>query len=212
MNTWIHGTGILLMLSAVAVLNPGYAAAQPPKPVDSDAVLYELSENLSLRALKQGQRKAKAQLLGLAKGGTPLCPASLGAPYCTINATGSDDIDVKTGLGTFGGTFTVVVTCVGNYCDNPADSPEVVVARGRFSGEMNFAPALIQGVPYGTVVGEVGLNGSRPSPFTGIFRLPVAWGDQSVYLGTNGWEPVAGNEHALGYPTVRFEISFPSSN
>jgi hypothetical protein len=206
MNTWIRGTGILLMLSAVAVLNPGYAAAQPPLP-ESGAVLYELTENLNLRALKLGQRMATSHLMGVAKGGTPLCPESLGVAYCTINATGSDNINVQTGLGNFGGTFTVVA-----QGDNPIDSPEAVLARGHFSGKMDFSPALVNGIPLGTVTGEVGLNGSRPVPFNGTFRLPVGYPGYAWYLCEAGWSEVLPNEQALGYPAVKFEISFPSSN
>jgi hypothetical protein len=206
MTTWIRATGILLVLSAVTVITPGNVAAQPPLP-ESGAVLYELTENLNLRALKAGQRKATSQLMGIAKGGTPLCPASLGVDYCTINATGSDNINVQTGMGNFGGTFTVVA-----QGDNPTDSPEAVLARGHFSGKMDFSPALVNGIPLGTVTGEVGLTGSKSVPFAGTFRLPVGYAGYSFYLGAQGWDWVRPNEEALGYPAVKFEISFPASN
>jgi hypothetical protein len=204
MNTWIRGTGILILLFAVAFIAPSYAVGQPPVPT-SGAVLYELTENLNLKALKGGQRKATSQLLGIALAGTPLCPTALaqGAPTCALNATGSDNISLTTGLGNFGGTLTVVA-----QFDNQVDSPELVIGRGHFSGKMDFSPALLGGVPLGTVVGEVGLNGSRPVPFTGTFRLPVGDLKAAFYLGANGWEPVLPNEQALGYPTVKFEISF----
>jgi hypothetical protein len=145
--------------------------------------------------------------MGLAKAGTPLCPDTLGSAYCTINATGSDNISLTTGLGTFGGTFTVVA-----QFDNPIDSPEAVVARGHFSGKMDFSPAIVNGVPLGTVVGEVGLTGTNPVPFTGTFRLPVGYAGYAFYLGANGWDQVLPAEQALGYPTVKFEITFPPSN
>ena len=206
MTTCIRGTGFLLLLFAVAFGAPNYAVAQPPVPT-SGAVLYELTENLNLKALKGGQRKATSQLLGTALAGTPLCPTVLaqGAPACTINATGSDNISLTTGLGNFGGTFTVVA-----QFDNPVDSPELVIGRGHFSGKMDFSPAIPpNNVPLGSVVGEVGLNGSRPVPFTGVFRLPVGTPSMAFYLGASGsWEPVLANEQALGYPTVKFEISF----
>ena len=206
MTTCSRGTGFLLLLFAVAFGAPNYAVAQPPVPT-SGAVLYELTENLNLKALKGGQRKATSQLLGTALAGTPLCPTALahGAPACTLNATGSDDISLTTGLGNFGGTFTVVV-----QGDNPVDSPELVIGRGHFSGKMDFSPAIPpNNVPLGSVVGEVGLNGSRPVPFTGVFRLPVGLSTMAFYLGASGkWEPVLVNEQALGYPTVKFEISF----
>jgi len=60
----------------------------------------------------------------------------------------------------------------------------------------------------GTVLGEVGLNGSRPVTFSGVFRLPMGTAAAAFYLGANGWTPVLPNEQALGYPTVKFEISF----
>ena len=49
MITWTRGTGILLLVGAVAVVAPSYAAAQPPMPA-SGAVLYVMTENLSLSA------------------------------------------------------------------------------------------------------------------------------------------------------------------
>ena len=205
MTTWIRGTGILLLLFAVALGTPRYADAQSPVP-NSGAVLYELTENLSLRALKGGHRKATSELMGTALAGTPLCPTALalGAPYCMLNATGSDNISLTTGLGNFGGTFTVVV-----QGDNPVDSPELVVGRGHFSGKMDFSPAILNGMPLGTVVGEVGLNGSSPVPFTGTFRLPFGTVGTAMYMGDDGKViGVAPNEQALGWPTVKFEISF----
>jgi hypothetical protein len=187
-------------------MTPGYAAAQPPVPT-AGAVLYELTENLNLKALKGGQRKATSQLLGFAVVDSPLCPKALamGAPYCTLNATGSDNISLTTGFGNFGGTFTVVV-----QFDNKTDSPELVIGRGHFSGKMDFRPAILEEVPLGTVVGEVGLNGSRPVPFLGTFRLPVGPISGAFYLVDGSWVPVQQNELALGYPTVKFEISFSS--
>ena len=204
MTTCIRGTGFLLLLFAVAFGAPNCAVAEPPMPT-SGAVLYELTENLNLKALRGGQRKATSQLLGTALAGTPLCPTALaqGAPACTINATGSDNISLTTGLGNFGGTFTVVA-----QFDNPVDSPELVIGRGHFSGKMDFSPAISGTAPLGTVLGEVGLNGSRPVTFSGVFRLPMGTAAAAFYLGANGWTPVLPNEQALGYPTVKFEISF----
>ena len=205
MTTRIRGTGILLLLFAVALGAPRYADAQTPVPT-SGAVLYELTENLSLKALAGGHRKATSELMGTALAGTPLCPTALaqGATYCMLNATGSDNISLTTGLGNFGGTFTVVV-----QGDNPVDSPELVIGRGHFSGKMDFSPAILKGLPLGSVVGEVGLNGSSPVPFTGTFRLPFGMMGSAYYLGAYG-SPVlvAPNEQALGWPAVKFEISF----
>src|SRR5438445_4606776 len=205
MTMCIRGTGFLLLLFAVAFGAPNCAVAEPPVPT-SGAVLYELTENLNLKARRGGERRGPSQLLGTALAGTPLCPTALahGAPACTLNATGSDDISLTTGLGNFGGTFTVVV-----QGDNPVDSPELILGRGHFSGKMDFSPAILGGVPLGTVVGEVALNGSRPVSFTGTFRLPVGTVGNAFYLGASGsFEPVLANEQALGFPTVKFEISF----
>src|SRR5713101_1310119 len=90
----------------------------------ADATLYELTENMKLLGKDSSLRRATSELMGTANVGTPLCPYALvaivnpGAKTCTINATGSDNISRTTGLGKFGGTFTVVV-----QDDNPVDSP-----------------------------------------------------------------------------------------
>ena len=77
-------------------------------------------------------------------------------------------INLATGLGNFGGTFTVVV-----QGDNATDSPEFVIARGKFHSKMDFSPAVIGGLPLGTVVGKMVLDANGGTvPFTGTFRLP----------------------------------------
>jgi hypothetical protein len=210
MTTWIRGTGIVVLMFTAMVMAPSYAVAEPPVPppgASYSAVLYELTENLSLRALTRGQRRATSQLQGVALVGTPLCPAVIAgaAPYCIVNATGSDNISLATGKGNFGGTFTIVTPY-----DNPTDGPELVVGRGHFSGKMDFSPALSNTAPLGTVDGEVGVNGSRPVKFIGTFRLPMGPASHAYYLGPDwNWVDVQPNEQALGYATVKFEISFP---
>jgi len=185
----------------------------------ADATLYELTENMKLVGKDSPRRRATSELMGTANVGNPLCPAALvamvspGATTCTINATGSDNISLRTGLGKFSGTFTVVV-----QGDNPVDSPEFVVAKGKFTGKMDFSPAILNQTPYGTVVGTLTPNdGDRKVPFTGIFFLPFEFpGDPSMtayYLDFNPLNPyrvvpVADNQRALGYPTVKFEITF----
>jgi hypothetical protein len=227
MNMVIRGSLSALLLGAVAVMTlPKAAAAEWTAPYD--AVLYELNENLSLRALRGGHRMATSQLLGFAKAGSPLCPEWIanGASFCTINATGKDAINLRTGRGKFGGTFTVV-----NQFDNPVDSPEGVVAQGRFNGDMDFSPAILQQIPLGLVQGEMALNGGRKQRFTGTFRLPFVMPQQdpacvtasgpascAVYGYTEpmylvdpyrfGVEYVDAAELAIGFPTVRFEIKF----
>jgi hypothetical protein len=135
----------------------------------ADVQLYELTENMKLVGGKLVHRKATSELMGTANAGTPLCPLPV---TCTINVTGSDNISMATGLGNFGGTFTVVV-----QGDNPVDSPEFVVAKGKFKGKMDFSPAVLGGIPLGTVVGQMVLDGAGGTvPFTGTFRLPFVLG------------------------------------
>src|SRR5438132_7446087 len=138
----------------------------------ADATLYELTENMKLVGKDSPRRRATSELMGTANVGNPLCPAELvamvspGATTCTINATGSDNISLVTGLGKFGGTFTVVV-----QGDNPVDSPEFVVAKGKFSGKMDFSPAVLVNVPLATVVGKmVPAGGGGTVPFTRTLR------------------------------------------
>ncbi len=174
----------------------------------ADATLYELTENMKLVGKDSPRRRATSELMGTANAGTPLCPMPVGAPPCTINATGSDNISLVTGLGKFSGTFTVVV-----QGDNLVDSPEFVIAKGKFSGKMDFSPAVLVNVPLGTVVGKMVLAGGGGTvPFTGTFRLPFVFGDSPpLYLidpAAFTVVPVEANEYALGYPTVRFEINF----
>ena len=179
----------------------------------ADATLYELTENMKLVGKDSPRRRATSELMGTANAGTPLCPMPVGAPPCTINATGSDNISLVTGLGKFSGTFTVVV-----QGDNLVDSPEFVIAKGKFSGKMDFSPAVLGGIPYGTVVGTLDPNGGGHRDqvrFKGTFFLPFVFPDDpsatAYYLDfTNGFGvvPVADNERALGYPTVKFEINF----
>jgi hypothetical protein len=233
--------GTHLAWSAVAMLAgalmfPGVGRAQttpewatpPALAPGSDVTLYEASEDMRLAGKKLVHRKATSSLMCVARPGTPLCP-STSTGVCTVNALGSDNVDVATGLGSVSGTFTVVT-----QGDNPTDSPELTVLKGTFSGDMDFSPALVHGVPYGTVTGKMNLDGKGGKvAFTGTFRLPVnppvfdlaclashsdplacvtGYGSPS-YL-TNpaafpfGWTAVAPNEYALGWPTVRFEIKF----
>src|SRR5262249_25493590 len=140
----------------------------------ADARLYEVTENMRLTSHgKFERRKATSELIGTANAGTPLCPVALIAavsPYaktCTINATGSDNINLATGRGDFGGTFTVVV-----QGDNPTDSPELVVMKGTFKGKMDFSPAVLFGIPLGYVSGKLSDGRGSTFAFTGTFRLP----------------------------------------
>jgi hypothetical protein len=218
----------VIAVAGLAVL----ALAGVPAVASADgARLYEMTENMKLTAHgKFEHRKATSELIGTADAGTPLCPAWLGVASCTINATGSDNINLATGLGNFGGTFTVVV-----QGDNNSDSPEFVVMKGTFKGKMDFSPAIIYGIPLGHVVGKLQPTGSADVPFTGTFRLPfvLPYPDVAVFgaapLPLNPMDrydvtqttrplyllddmqqimPVQASEFGAGYATVKFEISF----
>ena len=239
MIRWIWAKTTLVLLFAITAAAPGYAVAQPPVPdwkhgtVPYDAVLYETTENLSLKALKRERRIAQSALVGFARRGSALCPEALvlkaepTAEFCTLNATGSDNISLVTGLGTFNGDVEVTVQEVVGQVVDPAtgkeipvitpDSPEVVIARGRFTGKMDFSPAIVglpdgTKIPLGSVDGFLSLGAfSKRVPFHGVFRLPFvpAFDAPPMYLLDSGKPiPVRDNEMAIGYPTVRFEIFF----
>jgi len=224
---------VLFSMLSTVLIGPGLASAQSSSPwatplavtPGSDAVLYEATEDMRLLGGRLIHRKAISSLMGVARPGTPLCPMTTN---CTMNATGSDNINLATGLGTASGSFTVVV-----QGDNPTDSPELVVMTGRFSGNMDFSPAL-NGIPYGTITGKLTVDGARGAiPFTGTFRMPVlppvfdltcvttnpdpfacitGWGAPSYLTDPAafpfGFAPLKANEFALGWPTVKFEIKF----
>jgi hypothetical protein len=224
MKTWTKAAVTALLFATVASATPGYAG-EP-----SQAWLYELTENMTVTAFRRGPaRVATSQLMGYAVVGSPLCPAALvaavnpNATFCSLNATGSDNISLKNGKGNFVGKFTVVVQDV-----NPFDSPEIVVATGGFSGHMDFSPAILYSIPLGYVRGTMSLDRGAKVPFTGTFRLPTAaiadpsmatycrasadvpaWCLEPLYLLDDySWQKVRDDEKALGYPTVRFEITF----
>jgi hypothetical protein len=165
------GTMTMLVVMA-AVAAPVMAA---------DVTLYERTEDMKMTRGKT-RRTATSQLMGSAAVGTPLCPKAVidvlhpGATQCSVNVTGSDTISTRTGLGDFNGRFTVAVQGV-----NPADGPELVVMAGSFRGRRDFSPALVKGLPFGTVAGTMSVGSDddehdnyRSFPFTGVFRLPFA--------------------------------------
>jgi hypothetical protein len=164
-------------------------AAAPVAASAGGARLYEMTENMKLTSGGKFQhRKATSELIGVADVGTPLCPAELvavyapGAKSCTINATGSDNINLGTGLGPVSGKYTVVV-----QGDNNADSPEFVIAKGIFNGKMDFSPAVLMGIPLGHVTGTItDLATWKMFPFTGTFRLPFVLNALPVPDGNGG--------------------------
>ena len=207
----------------------------------ADAQLYELTENMKLISKGQPRRVATSELMGFAAKGSPLCPTSLleqlGAkhlidpatfPQCTINATGSNDVSLVTGVGPLSGRFTVVV-----QGDNAVDAPELVVMRGKFRGTIDFGNVRTFG--FGTATGTFTSDAGHKIPFSGTFRVPYVifldfsknpptpcnptTGNPScvqvtppVYTDLEGGNAlgveVAPNEYAIGYPTVRFDINF----
>jgi len=161
----------MITVAALAIIA---MACAPAAAGAGGARLYEMTENMKLTKGKFERRKATSELIGTADVGTPLCPKALvelyapGAASCTVNATGSDNISLATGLGEFSGSFTTVV-----QGDNNSDSPEFVVMRGTFRGKMDFSPAILFSIPLGSVVGKITAQGLKGGiPFKGTFRLP----------------------------------------
>jgi hypothetical protein len=157
----------------------------PTVAVAGGATLYELTENMKLVQRNRGdhtkrhrfpvvaRRIASAAIAGFAEPGTPLCPEEeefQTGRTCFVNVLGSNNISLLTGLGSLQGEFQTVV-----QGDNPVDGPEKVVLKGQFHGMMDFSPAILHEIPFGTVTGKVTTQGSRrPTGFTGVFRLPFA--------------------------------------
>jgi hypothetical protein len=159
----------------------GVAIAGAPTVASAgSARLYELTENMKLvqrnhRNASVSRRIATSAITGFASPGTPLCPKPEfqsdlpgDAVGCMVNVLGSDNVSLKTGLGVLQGDFTTVI-----QGDNPVDGPEAVVLRGEFFGHMDFSPAILHQIPYGTVSGTLKARGRR-TDFTGVFRLPFA--------------------------------------
>ena len=173
-----------LSLMGVAVAGvPAAARAGDPRPsapapsFEGHATLYELTENMKVaqrgkRNRSVSRRIATSALTGIAEVGTPLCPIpefQSGPAGCAVNVLGKDNVSLLTGLGTFDGDFSTVV-----QGDNPVDGPEAVVLRGEFRGQMDFSPAILHQIPFGTVTGRVRADRGRRTDFTGVFRLPFA--------------------------------------
>jgi hypothetical protein len=166
------------IVAVVGLVSVAVAGA-PALASAGGATLYELTENMKVvqRNRKHGpapaRRVAMAAITGVAAPGTPLCPSpelQSGPAGCAVNVLGTDNISLTTGLGSLNGTFATVI-----QGDNPVDGPEAVVLRGEFKGEMDFSPAILHQIPFGTVSGRVRAAGARRSaPFTGVFRLPFA--------------------------------------
>jgi hypothetical protein len=154
---------------------------------------------------------------------------------CTVIATGTDDVklvfDQTSGQfvptsGAVSGTYAVLV-----QLDNGIDSPEFPVQTGTFSGVINFQLPLPLGFVSGGTFTIDGVTGSFP--FDAVFRQPVrqiekkdavtkrgntvkssrteasARWETAYYLLDDGtWQELRADERAVGWPTVRFEITF----
>jgi hypothetical protein len=189
----------------VMILSAACAGAQ-------NTVLYEVTESMTTRGLKNPHRVATAALFGAATIGAPICPAALGVTSCGVNVQASDNIDLATGKGPVNGSFQVVI-----QGDNPVDGPELLVLEGHLSGDVNLSPTLQQ-IPLGTIAGTWSARGLRDShlrgvkltgTFTGTFRLPFLSGTTPSYLLDSGSVvPVEPDEFSIGFPAVRLEISF----
>jgi hypothetical protein len=164
-------TRLIAMLGALAIGvlgTPALASAGTAK-------FYVLTENMKFTHKNHnqvGRRTATSALAGTAQLGTPLCPSAdlvSGPAGCAVNVLGGDDVSLATGLGTLSGDFTTVI-----QGDNPVDGPEAVVLTGTFRGQMDFSPAIVHQIPYGTFVGKVRPARGPSVDFTGIFRLPFA--------------------------------------
>lgn len=222
-------------LSVALLLGPGAAMAANGVREGTQAVLYEVTENMYLFGQDGGllspieilggvipvRRTADATLQGWATVGNPLCPAAVlvtnpKAQTCTVTAAGQDDLSTLTGAGGVGGTYAVVI-----QDDNRADAAEWVVQNGAFTGDMDLS-----GRPLGTISGwfcpgsTTCARGAGYS-FSGTFRLPFAVakdgkreepkrGKAAYYLADDRATliPIQNAETSLGMPTVRLEIRF----
>jgi hypothetical protein len=144
MKRYGHRAAAVVSLMCTMYAGAPAALAHDGKSKRVDAKLYEVTENMTLDNLsKPTLRSATAALQGMAKPGSPLCPADLihllagldllsrGDKPCTVTAVGHDVVDTTTGSGKLDGTFAVVVNL-----DNTTDAAEFVVMTGTFNGSM----------------------------------------------------------------------------
>src|SRR2546426_11900237 len=176
------GRRAAMALALACALGLGVASASAdsertkdmPDVTTADAVLYEVTENMSLLDAAGNvvgpegaiRRKADASLFGWSRVGNPLCPMEVLVTNprlrtCSVTAAGMDDIALNTFTGTVDGTFAVVL-----QDDNSADSPEFVVMNGMFTGAMDLSKR-----PLGKISGAFTPTGaSGPTAFCGTFR------------------------------------------
>ena len=235
------GTGVAVLTTLL--LWSGTARAQGFTP---GAQVYELTETARLIANRKIDYEVSVSaMMGFARPGSQVCqaqwagpaPGSGGStdlrdsgPVCAITLTASNTVDLRTGLGPISGTFKVVLPDPIN--PHAVDAPELVVVKGSFDGNMDFSPAVISGIPYGTVTGVLLTNSGAPIPFGGVFVMPFGpdpnfpnlcdlinptgncyltyslSGVNPLVVTVTGAAPVTPSQRALGYPTARFDIYF----
>src|SRR5438046_9915321 len=113
-----------------------------PDVKSADAVLYEVTENMSLLDAAGNvvgpegaiRRKADASLYGWARVGNPLCPVEVlvtnpRTETCSVSAVGMDDIALNTFKGTVDGRFAVFL-----QVDYSTDAPECLVLHRGLPG------------------------------------------------------------------------------
>ncbi len=228
------GTGYTLVASAMDLTSATSASFNIIVPAaglgDANAVLYEVTENLKFRPLLAGRRIATSTLMGTVNAGTAICPlylfpAGLSAELkkCSIEAVGSNNVNLATGKGPFEGTFAVVINTPDT---NRVDGPELVILQGTLRGRIDFSLAIFgpDGIPKSgdelpigfftdgrwNAQGVAGgpLQGVRAQgTLTGTFRQPVGTMENAFYLGAGGTlVQVQQQERSLDVPTVRVEI------
>jgi hypothetical protein len=192
----------------------------------ADALLYELTEHAVITP--EGIRDASASLQGTARPGSPLCPEGLQryaqaffeaidrkidvkvARRCSVVAVGRSLIDVEVGAGSIRGEFWVVVN---SDATNRTDAQEFVIMYGTFEGSVQATSLVTIEILPGSVFKPKKVLEGFPLPpaaaFTGTFRLPFTVGHVAVYKNDRGRLVRVGfDEHALGKPTVRLEVTF----
>ncbi len=208
----------LVILSPSGAWAETIGGGEDHQPV-GPASLYEVTERVVFDA-PNGVilRSAVASLMGFARLGTPLCLTGAlvtdqDAGLCTVIGVGQDHVSTATGLGPVSGIFSVVVNAPGNSAVHVPDLPILV---GTFQGAIDLSPAVVHGVPLGSVTGTFTIYATQPgtgqaktddqgnllppiavAPFSGTFRLPFALdvhgnpkraeeGEDVFYLGDSG--------------------------
>jgi hypothetical protein len=220
---------LLALFGAAVAASPAVATADP------NAVLYEVTETMNVRGGKMVRRLAVAALSGTVNAGPALCPVelavadALGVKKCSINAIAHDNINLATGRGPITGTFAIVV----QEPTSPVDGLEMVIIRGTVTGQIDLSPAVLSGVPLGTMTGTWSATGVQGGPMhgfrghgtlTGTFRLPfdIAPGVPAYMLQPSAFavpnpSPVPGTDFVFvnlfdpdADPKSEFSLGFPT--